>query len=76
MNLMPYDELNTFKAMVTEYKTEPLTNDEKARLRLDIEDYILQNKMFSHMFHYLNIHQSFHHYYFVFEFELKIHLQL
>jgi hypothetical protein len=40
MNLMPYDELNTFKAMVTEYKTEPLTNDEKARLRLDIEDYI------------------------------------
>jgi hypothetical protein len=40
MNLMPYDELNTFKAMVMEYKTEPLTNDEKARLRLDIEDYI------------------------------------
>ena len=40
MNLMPYDELNTFRQMVTEYKTEPLTNDEKARLRLDIEDYI------------------------------------
>ena len=40
MNLMPYDELNTFKAMVTEYKTEPLTNSEQARLRLDIEDYI------------------------------------
>lgn len=40
MNLMPYDELNTFKAMVTEYKTAPLTNDEQARLRLDIEDYI------------------------------------
>lgn len=40
MNLMPFDELNTFRQMVTEYKTEPLTNDEKARLRLDIEDYI------------------------------------
>lgn len=40
MNLMPYDELNTFKAMVTEYKTASLTNDEQARLRLDIEDYI------------------------------------
>ena len=40
MNLMPYDELNTFKAMVTEYKTATLTNDEQARLRLDIEDYI------------------------------------
>lgn len=40
MNLMPYDELNTFKAMVTEYKTAPLTNDEQARFRLDIEDYI------------------------------------
>lgn len=40
MNLMPYDELNTFKAMVTEYKTEPLTQSEKERLRDDIEDYI------------------------------------
>ena len=40
MNLMPYDELNTFRQMVTEYKTAPLTNDEQARLRLDIEDYI------------------------------------
>ena len=40
MNLMPYDELNTFKAMVTEYKTEPLAQSEKERLRDDIEDYI------------------------------------
>lgn len=40
MNLMPFDELNTFRQMVTEYKTEPLTNDEKERLRDDIEEYI------------------------------------
>lgn len=40
MNLMPFDELNTFRQMVTEYKTEPLTNDEKERLRDDIWDYI------------------------------------
>lgn len=40
MNLMPFDELNTFQQMVTEYKTEPLTNDEKERLRDDIEEYI------------------------------------
>ena len=40
MNLMPYDELNTFKAMVAEYKTEPLAQSEKERLRDDIEDYI------------------------------------
>ena len=40
MNLMPYDELNMFRQMVTEYKTEPLTNDERERLRDDIEDYI------------------------------------
>ena len=40
MNLMPFDELNTFRQMVTEYKTEPLTQSEKERLRDDIEDYI------------------------------------
>lgn len=40
MNLMPYDELNMFRQMVTEYKNEPLTNDERERLRDDIEDYI------------------------------------
>lgn len=40
MNLMPFDELNTFQRMVTEYKTEPLTNDERERLRDDIWEYI------------------------------------
>lgn len=40
MNLMPFDELNTFRQMVTEYKTEPLTNDERERLRDDIWEYI------------------------------------
>lgn len=40
MNLMPFDELNTFRQMVTEYKTEPLTNSEKEQLRDDIEEYI------------------------------------
>lgn len=40
MNLMPFDELNTFRQMVTEYKTEPLTNSEKEQLREDIEEYI------------------------------------
>lgn len=40
MNLMPYDELNTFKAMVTEYKTQPLALSEKEKLRDDIWDYI------------------------------------
>ena len=40
MNLMPYDELNKFKAMVTEYKTAPLTLSEKEKLRDDIWDYI------------------------------------
>lgn len=40
MNLMPFDELNTFRQMVTEYKTEPLTQSEKERLRDDIEEYI------------------------------------
>lgn len=39
-NLMPFDELNTFKGMVTEYKTAPLTQFEKEKLREDIEDYI------------------------------------
>lgn len=40
MNLMPYDELNTFKAMVMEYKTAPLTFSEKEKLRDDIWEYI------------------------------------
>lgn len=40
MNLMPFDELNTFKAMVTEYKTQPLALSEKKKLRDDIWDYI------------------------------------
>lgn len=40
MNLMPYDELNKFKAMVTEYKTAPLTLSEKEKLRDDIWEYI------------------------------------
>lgn len=40
MNLMPFDELNTFKAMVTEYKTQPLAFSEKEKLRDDIWDYI------------------------------------
>ena len=39
-NLMPFDELNTFKAMVTEYKTEPLTLFEREQKREDILDYI------------------------------------
>ena len=40
MNLMSFDELNTFTDMVTEYKTTLLTNDEKKRLYDDIEEYI------------------------------------
>ena len=40
MNLMPFDELNTFKAMVTEYKTQPLALSEKEKLHDDIWDYI------------------------------------
>ena len=40
MNLMPFDELNTFKGMVTEYKTEPLTLFEKEQKREEILDYI------------------------------------
>ena len=39
-NLMPFDELNTFRGMVTEYKTEPLTLFEKEKKREDILDYI------------------------------------
>ena len=40
MNLMPFDELNIFKGMVTEYKTEPLTQFEREKKREDILDYI------------------------------------
>ena len=40
MNLMPFDELNTFKGMVTAYKTEPLTLLEKEQKREEILDYI------------------------------------
>jgi len=40
MNLMPYDELNKFREMVTEYKTAPLALSEKEKLRDDIWDYI------------------------------------
>ena len=40
MNLMPFDELNTFTDMVRRYKTEPLPLSDKERLRDDIEDYI------------------------------------
>lgn len=40
MNLMPYDELNTFRQMVTEYKAEPMALSDRERLRDDIEDYI------------------------------------
>lgn len=40
MNLMPFDELNTFKAMVTEYKTQSMALSEKEKLRDDIWDYI------------------------------------
>ena len=40
MNRMPFDELNTFKAMVTEYKTQPMALSEKEKLRDDIWDYI------------------------------------
>lgn len=40
MNLMPFDELNTFRQMVTRYKTEPLTQSEREKQRDDIEDYI------------------------------------
>lgn len=40
MNLMPFDELNKFREMVTEYKTAPLALSDRERLRDDIEDYI------------------------------------
>jgi len=40
MNLMPFDEINTFRGMVTEYKTEPLTQFEREKKREDIIDYI------------------------------------
>ena len=40
MNLMPFDELNTFRQMVTEYKTAPLTLSEKEKLRDDLWEYI------------------------------------
>ena len=40
MNLMPYDELNTFKAMVTEYKTVPMALSDKEKMRDDIWEYI------------------------------------
>ena len=40
MNLMPFDEINTFRQMVTDYKTEPHTLFEKEKLREDIEEYI------------------------------------
>ena len=40
VNLMPFDELNTFKQMVTQYKTEPMALSDKEKLRDDIEEYI------------------------------------
>ena len=40
MNLMPYDELNTFREMATRYVNEPLTQSEKERLRDDMWEYI------------------------------------
>ena len=39
-NLMPFDELNAFKGIVTEYKTEPLTLFEKEKKREEISDLI------------------------------------
>lgn len=40
MNLMPYDELNTFREMATEYTSGALTLAEKERLRDDMWEYI------------------------------------
>lgn len=40
MNLMPFDELNTFNEMVREYKLEPHSLSEKERLRDDLWEYI------------------------------------
>ena len=40
MNLMPYDELNTFREMATRYVNEPLTQSKKKQLRDDMWEYI------------------------------------
>ena len=40
MNLMPFDELNTFREMATRYVTEPMTFSEKEKLRDDMWEYI------------------------------------
>ena len=40
MNLMPFDELNTFTEMVREYKLEPHSLSEKEKLRDDLWEYI------------------------------------
>lgn len=41
MDLMPFDELNSFKDFVTAYKAEPYhTQDEKERFRDDLWEYI------------------------------------
>lgn len=40
MNLMPFDELNTFREMATRYVTEPMTFNEKEKLRDDMWEYI------------------------------------
>jgi len=40
MNLMPFDELNTFKEMATRYVNEPLAHSEKEKLRDDMWEYI------------------------------------
>lgn len=40
MNLMPYDELNTFREMATEYTSGTLALSEKEKLRDDMWEYI------------------------------------
>lgn len=40
MNLMPFDELNTFREMATRYVNEPLAHSEKEKLRDDMWEYI------------------------------------
>lgn len=40
MNLMPFDELNTFNEMVRRYKTEPMALSDKEKLRDDMWEYI------------------------------------
>ncbi len=40
MNLMPFDELNTFREMATRYVTEPMTFSDKEKLRDDMWEYI------------------------------------